>query len=159
MVEEGGDGGGGERGVAVKEGDGSGVVGEEDLVVGVGSRESEVELGVEGGGRGEVEGGEFEGGDGEGGALGVVEEVEDGSGAGNEEEEEQEDQEEVAAEGGGAAAAAAAAGRLGAVGGATGARKLGFCGRECWLWAAVGGGFGRRMNPISHGGFAFRFRV
>jgi len=84
----------------------------------------------------------------------VAEEVEDGSGAANEEEEEQEDEEEVAAEGGSTAAAAAAAGRLGAVGGAIGARKLGFCCRECWL-----GGFGRRMNPISHGGFGFRFRA
>lgn len=37
VVEERGDGGGGERGVGVKEGDGSGIVGEEDVVVGVGS--------------------------------------------------------------------------------------------------------------------------
>jgi len=89
--------------------------------------------------------------------LGTVEKVEDGAGGTDEEEEEEEDQEEPAAEGGGTSATTAAAVvlRLGAVGGAVGAGKLGFRSGECRLGAGVGGGFGRRVNPISHGGFCF----
>lgn len=73
-------------------GDGHGIVGEGDFLVGVLGGEGDVDPGGEaggvvGGGGGEVEGGDFEGGDGEEGAVGVVQDVEGSGGDGGEEED------------------------------------------------------------------------
>lgn len=85
-VQEGGDGAIADVDVAGEDGDGGGSVGEEDLLVGVGGGDCDVEAGVEGGGGGEVQVREFQRRDGEGGAVGAVEQVERSAGDADQEE-------------------------------------------------------------------------
>lgn len=85
-VQEGGDGAIADVDVAGEYSDGGGVVGEEDLLVGIGGGDCDVEAGVKGGGGGEVQVREFQRGHGEGRAVGAVEQVERSAGDADQEE-------------------------------------------------------------------------
>lgn len=133
-----------------------GIVKELDFLIGVAGKERDVEFGGDPSG-GEVELGQLKGGDAEAGAVGTVENPEDGAGYGDEDEDE--DDEEGGPEAAGTAAAAAVAALaecLGAVDGARGVIELGFGGWKRWVCGcssgsgAVGSGLGSGVDSVCH---------
>jgi len=85
-VQEGGDGAVADVDAAGEDGDGGGVVGEEDLLVGVCGGDRDVEAGVQGGGGSQVQVRKLQRRHGEGGAVGAVEQVEHRAGDAEQEE-------------------------------------------------------------------------
>ena len=154
-VLEAGDGAVAEVDVGGEDGDGGGVVGEEDLLVGVRGGDGDVEAGVKGvGGGGEVQVREFQRRHGEGGVVGAVEEVEHRAADADQEEEDQNGEDQPEEEGAAAPALAPApVVGLRAVGGACGAVKLSLSRRERWVGggAVNRGGLGRWVHPVCHG--------
>ena len=154
-VLEAGDGAVAEVDVGGEDGDGGGVVGEEDLLVGVRGGDGDVKAGVQGvGGGGEVQVGEFQRRDGEGGVVRAVEEVEHRAGDADQEEEDQHGEDQPEEEGAAAPSPAPApVVGLRAVGGAGGAVKLSLRRRERWVGGAAvnHGGLGGWVHPVCHG--------